>query len=25
VKGAPRSLRAGKVDIQVRGACNECG
>lgn len=24
-KGAPRSLRAGKVDIQVRGACNDCG
>jgi len=24
VKGAPRSLRAGKVDVQVRGACNDC-
>jgi Fur family ferric uptake transcriptional regulator len=24
VKGSPRSLRAGKVDIQVRGACNQC-
>ncbi|MBN8615191.1 MAG: transcriptional repressor [Deltaproteobacteria bacterium] len=24
VKGAPRAFRAGKVDIQVRGACNEC-
>lgn len=25
VRGAPRSLKTGKVDIQVRGACNECG
>lgn len=25
VKGSPRSLRTGKVDIQVRGACNDCG
>ena len=25
VKGAPRSLKSGKVDIQVRGACNDCG
>lgn len=24
VKGAPRSLRAGNVEIQVRGACNDC-
>lgn len=25
VRGAPRSLRSGRVDIQVRGACNDCG
>lgn len=25
VRGAPRSLKLGKVDIQVRGACNDCG
>lgn len=25
VKGSPRALKAGKVDIQVRGACNDCG
>ena len=24
VKGAPRSLRAGNVEVQVRGTCNEC-
>jgi Fur family ferric uptake transcriptional regulator len=24
VKGAPRALRAGQVEIQVRGACNDC-
>jgi Fur family transcriptional regulator, ferric uptake regulator len=25
VKGAPRALKQGKVEIQVRGACNDCG
>ncbi len=24
VRGAPRSLKLGKVEIQVRGACNDC-
>lgn len=24
VKGAPRSFKSGKVDVQVRGTCNEC-
>jgi Fur family ferric uptake transcriptional regulator len=24
VKGVPRALRTGQVEIQVRGACNDC-
>ncbi len=24
IKGAPRALRSGSVDIQVRGTCNDC-
>jgi hypothetical protein len=24
VRGAPRSLKAGNVEVQVRGTCNEC-
>lgn len=25
VKGAPRSLKGGHVEVQVRGQCNDCG
>lgn len=25
VRGSPRALRSGNVEVQVRGTCNECG